>query len=195
MFRNSLVRASSFARALRAQQTRNLASSTVFIGNLPLGTTEATLRPYVEEFGNIYDISLPEPKPHDMTAIGFVKYFVGEIPATVEELARLPRPSADEIEEVTNICARAIDSLNGKEIGSNIIRANHGKKINPDSIQFNARVMVRKANDPEYAQYVSKEAREARRNGSQPNKNGDYMLGYKAGFADGFESCKKGRSQ
>ncbi|KAJ2634438.1 hypothetical protein GGF40_004208 [Coemansia sp. RSA 1286] len=186
MFRNTLARASAFSRIAFNQQSRNLACSTIYVRNLPVGISEEKLRSYVEKFGPIYEIHIPKPNNADMAGIAFVKLYTGEIPSTIEEVAQLPDPSAQEINELNERCAEAISYLNSVQIDGSSIGAAIARKNQLDTIQFNARFALRKARDPEFAS-MHESRRQAARGPNTTSK--DYRAGYADGFKDGVASA------
>ncbi|KAJ2787755.1 hypothetical protein GGI15_000456 [Coemansia interrupta] len=188
MFRNTLARATAFKRLAQTQQARNLASCTMYVRNLPIDFDEAKLKPYVEEFGPIYQVNFTQRRPGDRYSIAFVRFYGGELPATLEELAACPDPTPEEVSEVTKRCTDAISALDGQVINGHNVNAAFGMKNSPDSIQFNARINLRKANDPEFAKSLEQK-RQTMRDG-RPMSNDSYQTGYKNGFKDGFEAAK-----
>ncbi|KAJ1890543.1 hypothetical protein LPJ66_007377 [Kickxella alabastrina] len=197
MFRNTLARASTIKHLAQMQQSRNLACSVMYVKNLPLEFDEASLTPFIEEFGPVYQTNFMNRRPEDRFSIAFVKFYSGELPSTVEELAELPAPTPEEVADVNKRCSAAISALNGATIGSNTVNAAFGIKNLPDAIQFNARMMVRKANDPIFAARMDTKVRAMQntRNGSEDGRNPQYLSGYKNGFKEGFEAGKQESSE
>ncbi|KAJ1725560.1 hypothetical protein LPJ53_000230 [Coemansia erecta] len=190
MFRNTLARATAFKRLAQTQQARNLASCTMYVRNLPIDFDEAKLKPYVEEFGPIYQVNFTQKRAGDRYSIAFVRFFGGDLPATVEELAACPDPTPEEVAEVTKRCTEAINALDGQVINGHNVNAAFGMKNSPDSIQFNARITLRKANDPEFAKSLEQKQQAIREGRTGSGSNDVYQQGYKNGFKDGFEAAK-----
>ncbi|KAJ2869082.1 hypothetical protein FB639_004792, partial [Coemansia asiatica] len=146
------------------------------------------LRPHVEKFGPIYEIHLPKVKTNDIYSMAFVKLYTGEIPPTIEEVAKLPDPSMVEVNELNKRSAEAIAYLNNLNIDGSSVTASIARKNQLDTIQFNARFVLRKSNDPEFARRHD-ERRQAIRGSNSESK--DYRAGYADGFKDGLSSVNK----
>ncbi|KAJ2748619.1 hypothetical protein GGI19_006036, partial [Coemansia pectinata] len=127
-------------------------------------------------------------RPGDEYAIAFVKFYSGDLPSTIEELASLPAPIEAEVEDVNKRCAEAIASLDGSVFNGRPLNANFARKNQPDAIQFNARMAVRKANDPMFAARMEDRKNQMREQGSSSGGGGNqYSAGYKDGFKDGLQ--------
>ncbi|KAJ1665546.1 hypothetical protein IW140_004067 [Coemansia sp. RSA 1813] len=187
MFRNVLSRTSATSRFALGQQARNLACSTVYIKKLPRDITKETLTPYVEKFGPIYDVTVRDVTPSDYHGVAFVKYYVGKLPSSVEELVQMPFPTPAEIDEVTQISASAIEELNKTEIGGEYLIADHARRNKADSIQFYARYTMQKANNATSSSRSGPPLPRSRTTSERQN----YTRGYQEGFKDGIAEGKR----
>ncbi|KAJ1956150.1 hypothetical protein GGI12_005381 [Dipsacomyces acuminosporus] len=184
MFRNAIVRATAATRLMRNQQTRSLATSIIYINNLPIDTDEAKLTPLVEKFGPVFECHFPSTSPDATSRSAFVKLYSGDLPSTIEELAALPTPNPSEVSEVTKRGSDAIAALSGAVFDGHTLHANFARKNMPDAIQFHARMTMRKASDPEFASRTRRSADGSRR-------SPDYTQGYKDGFRDGMLQARR----
>ncbi|KAJ2818645.1 hypothetical protein FBU31_001157 [Coemansia sp. 'formosensis'] len=184
MFRNAIARTVATQRLSMAAQKRNLACSVMYVRNLPLDTTENDLAERLNKFGPVYEYQFTPKRPGDAYSIAFVKFYSGDLPSTVEELSSLPAPTQAEVDDVTKRCSDAIASLDGSVFNGRPLNASFALKNQADSIQFNARMAVRKANDPMFAARM-----EDRRNNKDQGASGgnQYSAGYKDGFKDGLK--------
>ncbi|KAJ2710111.1 hypothetical protein H4R19_003909 [Coemansia spiralis] len=191
MFRTGLLaRTSAVASLARTQQRRALACGCLYVRGLPLDMTRDRLKSLFEEFGPLYDAHLMANRPGDRFSIGFVRFYAGELPQTVAQMALLPPPSTEEIEEVRAVCQNAIDAWAGRSIDGFTVDTQFSSRNSPDHIQYQARIQQRRETDPEWA------ARRPSAEGAQVRggmgKNGNtYADGYKAGFRDGVAEGKR----
>ncbi|KAJ2744743.1 hypothetical protein GGI20_002712 [Coemansia sp. BCRC 34301] len=186
MFRNAIARTVATQRLLQTTQIRNLASSVMYVRNLPINTTESELAERLSQFGPIYEYQFTPKRPGDDYAIAFVKFYSGDLPSTIEELSSLPPPIEAEVEDVTKRCSDAIASLDGSLFNGRPLNANFARKNMPDAIQFNAKMAVRKANDPLFASRMEERRGRGREEGGL-GSNSQYSNGYKDGFRDGMK--------
>ncbi|KAJ1949509.1 hypothetical protein FBU59_001111 [Linderina macrospora] len=172
--------------ALRAQriQTRGLASSILYVTNLPKGTTEEKLAPIFEKYGPVYEYHFPQSRGEQSYVNAFIKLYSGDLPSTIEELAALPAPSAVEVSDVAKRGSDAIAELSEYDFEGRPMRVGFAHKNMPDAIQFHARMTLRKAADPEFAANTNK----------RQNEKGGYSAGYKDGFRDGLAEAQKNAS-
>ncbi|KAJ2768902.1 hypothetical protein IWQ56_002759 [Coemansia nantahalensis] len=191
MFRTGLLARTSAAASLaRTQQRRSLACGCLYVRGLPLDMTKDRLKSLFEEYGPIYDTHMMTNRPGDRFSIGFVRYYDGELPATVEKVAMLPPPPTEEIERVRGFCQNAIDAWAGRTLDNYIVDAQYSSRNNPDHIQFQARMQMRRESDPEWAsQRQSRTAQGNNRSGGE--SGGSYSDGYKNGFRDGMAEAKR----
>ncbi|KAJ1728827.1 hypothetical protein LPJ61_003827 [Coemansia biformis] len=180
MFRTRLLaRASTASSLVRTQQRRALACSCLYVRGLPLDTDADRLRKLFEGYGPIYDTNLLANRAGDRYSIGFVRYYAGELPTTVDELARLPMPDEAEVEQVRSCSQNAIDAMAGTEVDGCTLDVQYASRNNADHIQFQGRLQQRRERDPTWASQRSSPG------GSSSNASGGYADGYKAGFRDG----------
>ncbi|KAJ2013787.1 hypothetical protein GGI13_007091 [Coemansia sp. RSA 455] len=187
MFRNAIARTVATQRLSQATQSRHLASSVMYVRNLPLNTTESELADRLSKYGPVYEYQFTPKRPGDEYAIAFVKFYSGDLPSTIEELASLPAPIEAEVEDVVKRCSEAIASLDGSVFNGRSLNANFARKNQPDAIQFNARMAVRKANDPMFAARMEDRKNQAREQGGSSSGSNQYSAGYKDGFKDGLQ--------
>ncbi|KAJ1651184.1 hypothetical protein GGH95_000428 [Coemansia sp. RSA 1836] len=194
MFRNAIARTVATQRLSQAVQSRNLACSVMYVRNLPLNTTENELADRLSSYGPVYEYQFTPKRPGDDYAIAFVKFYSGDLPSTIEELSSLPAPSESEVQDVTKRCSDAIASLDGSVFNGRPLNANFARKNMPDAIQFNARMAVRKANDPLYAARMEDRKNQAREQGGMGgmSSGNQYSAGYKDGFRDGLKQAQQG---
>ncbi|KAJ2492298.1 hypothetical protein IWW37_001610 [Coemansia sp. RSA 2050] len=190
MFRSAISRTVATKRLSMATQSRNLACSVMYVRNLPLDTTESELADRLSKYGPVYEYQFTPKRPGDAYAIAFVKFYSGDLPSTIEELASLPHPIEAEIEDVTKRCSDAIASLEGSNFNGRTLNASFANKNQPDSIQFNARMAVRKANDPMFAARMEDRRKQRGQGSSDSSGNNQYSAGYKDGFRDGLQQAK-----
>ncbi|KAJ1825269.1 hypothetical protein IWW57_000027 [Coemansia sp. S610] len=188
MFRSAISRTVASKRLSMATQSRNLASCVMYVRNLPLETTESELADRLSKYGPVYEYQFTPKRPGDMYSIAFVKFYSGDLPSTIEELASLPHPIEAEVEDVTKRCSDAIASLEGSNFNGRTLNASFANKNQPDAIQFNARMAVRKANDPMFAARM--EDRKNRGKEQSGGSGNQYSAGYKDGFRDGLQQAK-----
>ncbi|KAJ2900451.1 hypothetical protein GGI21_000785 [Coemansia aciculifera] len=186
MFRNAIARTVATQRLAQGTQSRHLASSVMYVRNLPLNTSENELAERLSKFGPVYEYQFTPKRPGDDYAIAFVKFYSGDLPSTIEELSSLPAPTESEVEDVTKRCSEAIASLDGSVFNGRPLNANFARKNMPDAIQFNARMAVRKANDPLFAARMEDRRNQPREQGGS-NSSSQYTSGYKDGFRDGLK--------
>ncbi|KAI9505703.1 hypothetical protein GGI25_002390 [Coemansia spiralis] len=185
MFRSVLSRTSAMRRLAFKPQIRNLACSTLFVKHLPAKVTEEKVALLFDEYSPIYEIRFLEQQPQDTQKIAFVKIYAGELPSTVEELAQCPPPEAWEIDEVTQRAVKAVNALNNINYEGKKLLVSHAHRNMPDSIQFNAKMSLRKAQDPEYAA-IAEQSRQDRRSQRKNDPDNAYNTGYKNGYKDGI---------
>lgn len=191
MFRTALSTATKRFSS-QMQQRRNLASCVLYVKTLPLDATAEQMNAMLEQWGPIYETQFLARRPEDHSAVAFVRFYSGDVPSTVEELAALPEPSVAEVQDVTKRCADAMAAINNTTVGENIISASFARANNPDSIQFQARMQLRKASDPVFAARVNQNTKRSRaaNNPTSESSMDRYAEGYKAGFKDGLEQAK-----
>ncbi|KAJ1797011.1 hypothetical protein LPJ59_003400 [Coemansia sp. RSA 2399] len=191
MFRNVLARTSTVSRVALSQQTRNLACSTVYIKKLPRTFTKEALAPYVEKFGPVYEIDVREASPSDYYSVAFVKYYAGELPSSVDELAKLPQPLPAEIDEVLRTSNGAIHGLQNTQIDGEYLFADHTRRNKPDSIQFYARFTLGKPQGVNSMRSGSPRDRGMSAGGASIDERQNFTRGYQEGFKDGIAEGRR----
>ncbi|KAJ2128686.1 hypothetical protein IW136_006037 [Coemansia sp. RSA 678] len=178
MFRLAVARANAM-KGVAQMQRRGLACTTLYVKGLSLNTTEDKLREMGEAYGPVYSTNILKATPADRFAVGFIKYYAGELPASVQELSQLPFPPQDEIDAVFEHGQNAIRELTGVEQDGWRLELQVSHKDKPDNIQFQARNQLRRERDPEFASGVRNAA-------NRPEQStGTYAQGYRDGFRDG----------
>ncbi|KAJ2351593.1 hypothetical protein IWW50_002365 [Coemansia erecta] len=184
MFRLAAARANAI-KGVAQMQRRGLACSNLYVKGLALDTTEDSLRAMAEKFGNVYNANVLQTTPADRFAVGFVKFYAGELPSSVDELAKLPYPPQDEIDAVNEMGQNMIRELSGTMVDGWRMDVQVSIKDRPDNIQFRANFQARRDRDPNFAN-------NQRRRADAPNDGGSYSQGYRDGFKDGLA---KGKTQ
>ncbi|KAJ1849450.1 hypothetical protein H4S02_012413 [Coemansia sp. RSA 2611] len=187
MFRNAIARTQARVSLAHAQR-RGLACVSLYVKGLPVQTADDELRSMFERFGPIYNTRVLPASPIDRYTVGFVKFYAGELPDTVEKLAELPYPSQEEIETAKGCADEAISAFDGSQMHGVTLKVSPTVKDMPDNIQFRARLQIRRDQDPEFAKNAP--ARE-RKSDSTPTYSGGYKDGYKDGYRDGAAAASR----
>ncbi|KAJ2822254.1 hypothetical protein IWW50_004288 [Coemansia erecta] len=137
MFRLAATRANAF-KCVSQIQCRGLACTAIYIRGLSPATTSAQLREVGEKYGKVHEVNIIAPKPPYQHATGFVKLYVGEIPSTIEELAKLQYPSQDEIDAVGEIGENMVRETDGMVLDECKLTVQESNKNSPNNIQYRA---------------------------------------------------------